>query len=298
MINSGWSILRHSPIKYQPPILSGVYFYKMNYVQITVATTDAGLQETLIALLADIDFDGFEESSENLKAFIDEGKFDAVSVEEIVSQFGLAYSTNTIAKQNWNELWESNFEPVLVDDFVGVRAGFHQPLKTVEHEIIITPKMSFGTGHHATTFSVMKLMKNIDFSNKSVFDFGTGTGILAILAEKLGAKEILAVDNDDWCIENSLENVAKNNCQHIEIAKADDANLIRQFDIVITNINKNIILDNLSLLAGDVVTGGEIILSGLLKEDEPGILSATNLLGWKHVVTIGKGAWIAIRFTN
>jgi len=270
----------------------------MNYIQIIVPTSDTALQETLIAVLDIIDFDGFEESNENLKAFIDEDKFDVVAVDEIMNQFGLTYSKETITKQNWNELWESNFEPVLVDNFVGIRADFHEPLKGVEHEIIITPKMSFGTGHHATTFSVMKLMKDIDFNNKSVFDFGTGTGILAILAEKLGATEVLAVDNDDWCIENSLENIAKNNCQYIEIAKVDNAKLSKQYDIVIANINKNIILDNLSFLAEDAIKGGDTILSGLLKEDEADILAATQTIGWQHIVTMEKGAWIAIWLKN
>lgn len=270
----------------------------MNYIQVTIPTADKEFQEMLIAMLAEIGYDGFEETDEELKAFIDEAKFDETILTDVIGLLGLTYSQTTIPKQNWNELWESNFEPVLVDDFVGIRAHFHEPLKEVQHEIIITPKMSFGTGHHATTFSVMKLMKDISFSNKSVFDFGTGTGILAILAEKLGAIEVLAVDNDDWCIENSLENVTKNNCQHIEIGKADDAKLSKQYDIVIANINKNIILDNLSFLAGDVIKGGDIILSGLLKEDEADILAATQTIGWQHIVTMKKGAWIAIRFKH
>ncbi len=147
-----------------------------------------------------------------------------------------------IEKQNWNALWESNFEPVQVDDFVGVRAGFHAPFGgVVEHDIVITPKMSFGTGHHGTTYCVMQLMRGIDFANKSVFDFGTGTGILAILAQKLGAGPVLAVDNDDWCIENASENIIVNNTQSIEIEKVNDANLNKKFNIIIANINKNII---------------------------------------------------------
>lgn len=265
----------------------------MNYIEIAIAA-NTELQETLIALLADIDYDGFEENEENLKAFIEEEKFNETDLASILQSYDLSYSKSVIQKQNWNELWESNFEPVIVDDFVGVRADFHQPITDVVHEIHITPKMSFGTGHHATTFSVMRLMKQVDFVDKTVFDFGTGTGILAILAAKLGAKEVLAVDNDDWCVENALENVSKNNCPNIEIAKVDNAFSTKRFDVVIANINKNIILDNLSFLAGDIVKGGDIILSGLLKEDEADIISATASIGWQHVCTLEKGAWIAM----
>jgi ribosomal protein L11 methyltransferase len=266
----------------------------MNHIEVTIPTTDTELQEMLIAMLAEIGYDGFEENEEQLKAFIDESKFDENILAVITSQLNLTFSKQTIAKQNWNELWESNFSTVIVDDFVGIRAHFHEPLKGVQHEIIITPKMSFGTGHHATTFSVMKLMKDIDFSNKSVFDFGTGTGILAILAEKLGANDILAVDNDDWCIENSIENAANNNCQNIKIELANDAKTGRQFDVVIANINKNIILDNLQDLAADVASNGNIIVSGLLREDEADILAATAGIGWKHITTLRRDAWIAI----
>lgn len=269
----------------------------MNYIEITI-TANVELQETLIALLADIDYDGFEESDTSLKAFIEEDKFSEANLNSVMQLLNVAYKKSIIQKQNWNELWESNFEPVVVDDFVGIRAHFHQPIIGVQHEILITPKMSFGTGHHATTFSVMQLMKQIDFANKTVFDFGTGTGILAILAKKLGAKTVLAVDNDDWCIENAVENADKNNCTSIEIVKVDNAKCLTVFDVVIANINKNIILDNLTFLANDVIKGGDIILSGLLKEDESDILSATKNIGWQHICTQEKGAWIAMLFKN
>jgi ribosomal protein L11 methyltransferase len=185
-----------------------------------------------------------------------------------------------------------------VDDFVGVRANFHDSFNGgVEHDIIITPKMSFGTGHHGTTYSVMQLMRGIDFANKSVFDFGTGTGLLAILAHKLGAVDILAVDNDDWCIENASENIVVNNTQSIEIHKVDNAKLNKKFNIIIANINKNIILDNLAFLAEATVPGGVVLLSGLLVEDEPEIESACAALGWKHQETRTRNNWIALHYS-
>jgi ribosomal protein L11 methyltransferase len=219
-------------------------------------------------------------------------------LDELVKRYGVTYTSATIDKQNWNALWESNFEPVLVDDFVGVRANFHPPFNGgVEHDIIITPKMSFGTGHHGTTYSVMQLMRGIDFANKSVFDFGTGTGLLAILAHKLGAGDILAVDNDDWCIENASENITVNNTQSIEIQKVDNAKLNKKFNIIIANINKNIILDNLAFLAEATVPGGVVLLSGLLVEDEPEIEAACKALGWIHQETRTRNNWIALHYS-
>ncbi len=133
-------------------------------------------------------------------------------LNDLTSSLQLSFSKTIIEETNWNQVWESNFDPVIVDDFVAVRAHFHEPIKNVQHEIVITPKMSFGTGHHATTYMMMQQMRELDFAGKNVFDFGTGTGVLAILAEKLGAQKVIAIDNDDWSIENADENVKRNNC--------------------------------------------------------------------------------------
>jgi ribosomal protein L11 methyltransferase len=269
----------------------------MNYTEISIATSNETTQEILVALLENQGYEGFETNETGVKAYISSELFNSVELQETLNTFELTFNQQTIEKQNWNAVWESNFDPVMVDDFVGIRAHFHSPLKNVAHEILITPKMSFGTGHHATTFSVMQLMKNIDFANKTVFDFGTGTGILAILAEKLGATNILAVDYDDWCIENSIENVQNNYCTNIIVEKGDTAKTNKPFDIVLANINKNIILDNLALLHQSIAANGTIVLSGLLVEDEKDILEAVQKYHWQHQQTITKGAWIAMHFT-
>ena len=270
-------------------------------IQVSIDVADEAIKDMMIAELADLGFDGFEETETGLLSYIALAGFDGEltsGLEELVNRYGLAYTSNAIDKQNWNALWESNFEPVLVDDFVGVRANFHDSFNgAVEHDIIITPKMSFGTGHHGTTYSVMQLMRGIDFANKSVFDFGTGTGLLAILAHKLGAVDILAVDNDDWCIENASENIVVNNTQSIEIQKVDNAKLNKKFNIIIANINKNIILDNLAFLAEAIVPGGVVLLSGLLVEDEPEIEAACAALGWKHQETRTRNNWIALHYS-
>jgi ribosomal protein L11 methyltransferase len=270
-------------------------------IQVSIDVLDEAVKDMMIAELADLGFDGFEETETALLSYIELGRFDSElssGLDELVKRYGLTYTSTAIDKQNWNALWESNFEPVLVDDFVGVRANFHDSFNgAVEHDIVITPKMSFGTGHHGTTYSVMQLMRGIDFTNKSVFDFGTGTGLLAILAHKLGAGDILAVDNDDWCIENASENIVVNNTQSIEIQKVDNAKLNKKFNIIIANINKNIILDNLAFLAQATVPGGVVLLSGLLVEDEPEIEAACAALGWKHQETRTRNNWIALHYS-
>jgi ribosomal protein L11 methyltransferase len=270
-------------------------------IQVSIEVTDEAVKDMMIAELSDLGFDGFEETETGLFSYIDSAKFDtelAAGLEDLAAQHGVSYSSKAIDKQNWNALWESNFEPVLVDDFVGVRANFHEPFNgQVEHDIVITPKMSFGTGHHGTTYSVMQLMRGIDFKGQSVFDFGTGTGLLAILAHKLGAGYVLGVDNDDWCIENASENIVVNNTQSIEIEKVNDANLNKKFNIIIANINKNIILDNLTFLAEATVPGGVVLLSGLLVEDEPDIEAACAALGWKHQETRTRNNWIALHYS-
>jgi len=267
-----------------------------NYIELTILTNAGSIRELLIAQLSAKGYNGFEESDTLLKAYIPEADFSEIGLDNLFNIYSLIYSKSVIKKQNWNELWESNFEPVRVADFVGIRASFHPPFENVAHEIIITPKMSFGTGHHATTYMVMQMMRDLDCTDKSVFDFGTGTGILAILAEKLGATKILAVDNDDWCIENALENIAINGCRAIDIQKTAEPEFDQKFDIILANINKHIILTNIQALCKGLNPGGQLLLSGLLVEDEQDILEAGLAQGLQHKQTIERNGWIAAWF--
>jgi len=257
----------------------------MNYIQIHIATDSSIYQEMVIATLYDQGFNGFETTATGVNAFIDEDNYSERLVRELLKPLSLTFTATVIEEQNWNELWENNFSPIIIDDFVAIRANFHQPITHVQHELIITPKMSFGTGHHATTYSVIQLMQQINFQEKTVFDFGTGTGILAILAEKLGATNILAVDNDEWCINNSLENIQENNCHHITIQQADNAATSEKFDIVIANINLNIIIQNFELLNKAVKPNGLVILSGLLTENETEIKLLAQKFQWEYITT-------------
>lgn len=269
-----------------------------NYKEILIPIQDDSLVDLYIGLLSNIGFDGFEQTDTDLKAYIDSSDYEEEVLKAISESNHFSYQINTIEEQNWNALWESNFEPIQVDDFVGIRADFHAPIKNVQYEIRITPKMSFGTGHHATTYMMIAQMRNLDFSDKKVLDFGTGTGILAILAEKLGAKEIIAIDNDPWSIDNTEENVQKNDCKSIDIqlASSIEAFTNEKFDIILANINRNIILDNWQDLDKKVKKEGFILLSGLLTEDESTIQEKANQSGWRHCNTQARRQWISILY--
>ncbi len=268
------------------------------YIQLEFQNISSEQSDLLIAQLSEIGFDGFEEEDKNLKAFIPANDFIEAAVKEIAASHNLSYTQSTIEETNWNAVWESNFQPVVVDDFVGIRADFHEPLTGLEHEIIITPKMSFGTGHHATTFMMIQQMRKIDFIGKTIFDFGTGTGILTILAEKLGAAKVFAVDYDEWSIENAAENLNRNNCSKFELKKADNAAGEKQYDIILANINKNVILDNLSSLVKQLAPTGILLLSGLLETDETDILNEAAKYPLIFSNKIGMNKWMAIRFSR
>jgi len=268
------------------------------YIQIEFQNISQEQSDVLIAQLSEIGFEGFEEEENKLKAFITSGDFDDKLLQDISTSSQLDFSKTIIEETNWNQVWESNFDPVIVDDFVAVRADFHEPIKDVQFEIIITPKMSFGTGHHATTYMMMQQMKEIDFANKSVFDFGTGTGVLAILAEKSGAKKILAIDNDSWSIDNADENIKRNNCTKIELKLAGNAAMDGNFDIILANINKNVILDNFEMLAKQLSPGGFLLLSGLLVEDEQDILAASIKLNLLFLNKAQRHNWLFLKLSR
>ena len=270
----------------------------MEYIKITFANLQPEQKEILIAQLADAGYEGFEEKETSLDAFINSKSFDKVIVNEISFKYQTPYTKEKIAETNWNQVWESNFEPVIVNDYVAIRADFHKPITNTKFEIVITPKMSFGTGHHATTYMMIELMKGIDLKGKSVLDFGTGTGILAILAAKSEAKNILAIDNDEWSIANAKENFVKNNCTKINLRKASDTASEMKFDVILANINKNVILENLVLLREQLNKGGQILLSGLLEDDKEEILSIATQLNLKLKKELIRSNWIALQLHN
>jgi ribosomal protein L11 methyltransferase len=235
-------------------------------------------KEMIIALLTEMNYEGFEEEGDLLKAYIFSDRYNEDELRTVANSHELSYTVTVIEDRNWNQIWESNFQPVIINHsirdtpWVAIRADFHQPIRHVEHEIIITPKMSFGTGHHATTSMMIKMMSELDFAGKKVLDFGTGTGILAIIAERLGATEIIAIDNDDQSIINAKENLKLNSSSNIEIIKASSAEGNNRFDIILANIIRTVISRNLHAFTKQLAPGGLILLSGLLQEDEKEIL--------------------------
>lgn len=290
------------------------------YIQIAFDFNNQALYELLVAELVELGFEGFNEEEledgqndgvdlsnglgiggGHCKTFMLKDNYESGEVQNeldiIFNKYRLNYSKSVIKEENWNAIWESNFDPVRVGDFVGIRAHFHPDFEpSVLYDIKITPKMSFGTGHHPTTFTVIQLMQDIDFKTKKVYDFGTGTGILAILAEKLGANKVHAVDNDDWCIENALENINNNASKVITIEKVESALQNEQYDIVIANVNRHIIEANMDELTLISRPGGILVLSGLLTEDQSDIIELASSKGWYFQKEQALNGWVSLLF--
>ncbi|HEY0679728.1 MAG TPA: 50S ribosomal protein L11 methyltransferase [Chitinophagaceae bacterium] len=266
------------------------------HIQVSISVIQQELNDILIARLSAEGYDGFEEETGVLKAFIPQISFDETVLKKILNEYELNFSSTVLPVTNWNEEWEKNFQPVIVDDFCAIRAGFHQPVGDVQFEIVITPKMSFGTGHHATTYMMVQLMRTVDFYRKYVFDFGTGTGILSILADKLGAEEVVAIDNDDWSITNATENLAANKCEHVLLLKSGNIPEAKSFDIILANINKHVIAGTLKQMISKLNSNGILLLSGLLETDFDEIhrVAVANNLRLQQQLS-GSG-WIAFKY--
>ncbi len=267
-----------------------------SYLQLTIPVETDLQKEILVAELVSTGFESFEEEPWLLKAFVQEQAFNKKEVEDILHRYELVYALESVPMKNWNEEWEKNFSPVVIGDWCSVRASFHEPIKESKFEIVINPKMSFGTGHHATTYLMLEMMKGMNLADAGVLDFGTGTGILAIMAEKLGAKEVLAIDEDEWSIENARENLEINNCSTVHLLKTDNIPEDKSFNIILANINRNVILEGLPAMCKILEAKGKILLSGLMDADFEIVNSEANILGL-HLQTKGeKSGWIALRY--
>jgi ribosomal protein L11 methyltransferase len=222
-----------------------------------------------------LDIEGIEENDDHIKVYVDDSntfEFEE-HLENIALEYHLTYTKAPLEEKNWNEDWEKNFEPVRIDHLVGVRASFHEAFPDVQFDIIINPKMSFGTGHHATTRQVMQMMGRLPLQDTTVLDVGSGTGILAILAAKMGAASVIAVDNDPWCYENHVENNQLNDVS-MEVMLGNLSDVLNdEFDLVLANIQRNYLLEHMGALAEKVRKGGWLIMSGILTEDEKDILN-------------------------
>ncbi len=258
--------------------------------------------EILIAELGYAGFESFVETEEGVAAYIQKEDWNTAILKDVQilnsNEFQINYTFEEIEQVNWNEEWEKNFKPIVVDEVCTVRAPFHN-MPNTKYDIIIEPKMSFGTGHHETTHMMIQHILNNDFEEKSVLDMGCGTGVLAILADMKGAKPIDAIDIDSWCYTNSLENVARNKCKHIFVYKGD-AELLKgkSYDVVFANINRNILLEDISKYANCLHKSGMLFLSGFYENDIPIIKAACNINGLRLIDKLQRNNWVSLKFVN
>ncbi len=250
--------------------------------------------EILIAIIADFGFDTFDYSDVGFIAYIKEELATNINFTDLkFDDFNYSIQIKKIKTVNWNSEWEKNFDPVLVDNLLFIRAPFHKKNISFKHEIVIMPKMSFGTGHHQTTRLVCKEMFSVDFFNKRVLDMGCGTGILAILSKKLGAKEVIGIDIDEWSVENSIENCSVNKFPEIQI-KLGNVNLLKNespFDIILANINKNILKNDIQLYSQKLNTTGKLFLSGFFTTDIKEINDVANLNNLNLILSSNENEW-------
>jgi len=262
---------------------------------------DPGFSEILMAELAEARFDTFLEVDNGFEAYVEGENFDESLVSEIRKKYqdvaSLEFSFSRIEKRNWNEEWENSFSPIVVDGKCLIRAAFHQSEKRYPFEIIITPKMSFGTGHHQTTWLMVKSMLTIDHENKRVMDAGCGTAILSILASKLGAREVQAFDIDEWSVENGNENIEVNQARNIRIqqGRISEVQLQGSFDIVLANINKNVLLEEMGSYAARLNKGGILLLSGFFSFDIPDLLKEGGLHSLSETRRDERESWAALQ---
>ncbi len=256
--------------------------------------------DILIAELGEAGFESFVENEEGVLAYIQKEEWVATILEAVEilenEDFKISFQIKEIEQENWNATWEENFNPIQVGSACVVRAPFHEK-PTVDFDIVIEPKMSFGTGHHETTHMMLQHILEGDFKNKSVLDMGCGTGVLAILTAMKGANHIDAIDIDNWCYVNAKENVARNNCEHINVYQGDASLLGQQkYDVIIANINRNILLADIPSYAKSLNANGALYLSGFYVEDLPIISASCQEVALKFEKNIEKNNWVAAKY--
>lgn len=258
--------------------------------------------EILIAELGEKAFESFTETETGIDAFVQKELWDETILDGIFilqsEEFSINYTFEEIEQINWNEEWEKNFEPIEVDGKCHVRAPFH-PKTEAEFDIVIEPKMSFGTGHHETTHMMIQHLLEMDVNDLKTLDMGCGTAILAILAEMKGAQPIDAIDIDNWCYLNSIENAERNNCKHISVYEGDAALLQgKKYDLIIANINRNILLNDMQSYVDCLNAGGTILFSGFYEEDIPFIDNSCTEKGLTYIKKFQRNNWVSLKYVN
>ena len=251
--------------------------------------------EILIAELGNVGFESFVENENGVTAYIQKQDWFATILDTIFvlnsDEFSIEYNQNEVEQTNWNAEWEKNFELIDVEGQCCIRAPFHNKLKNVEFDIVINPKMSFGTGHHETTYLMIKRLLTLNLKALDVLDMGCGTGVLAILAKMKNAANTMAIDIDEWAYNNTIENIGNNNCNDIIVKMGGAEKITAQFDLIIANINRNILLNDMDAYVKHLKPNGIILFSGFFSSDKEVLLAATNNLGLELVYTESKNDW-------
>lgn len=276
----------------------------MEYAEITLKIEPVmPFSDILMYEMGEIGCESFVTTDDGFKAYIPSSDLNTDALNDILANAGecnIQYDINIIPDQNWNAVWESTHEPVLVDDFCWVYAPFHGTNANAKYNILIEPKMSFGTAHHATTYMMISLLRDEYITNKTVLDMGSGTAVLAILAEMRGAKYVEAIDNDEWAYNNALENIENNNCKNIKAILGDASALTadKKFQLIIANINRNILLRDMKHYIAVLEQGGTLLLSGFYEHDIPAIRQEAESNGMKFETYKERNEWVACKFTK
>lgn len=273
----------------------------MKTFEYTFTTPTSDIQhDMLVTMLADLGFDSFMDDDMGLKAYCLEDQRDDRAVEELLAEPAFSgvrlLGVEEMQDKDWNEEWEASYQPVVVNERCRVRAPFHAPDPSFEFDLVIEPKMSFGTANHETTAQIIQLMLDTDFQGKEVLDMGCGTAVLAILAKKLGAARTLAIDNDEWAYRNSFTNCDLNGVKDIEIVLGDAAAIKGSFDVVLANINRNILLRDMRHYVDAMKPQAHIFFSGFYTEDLPLIKAGAEALGLSFVRAKDRNNWVAAEF--
>jgi ribosomal protein L11 methyltransferase len=273
----------------------------MSHLEYNIQTQHSEHAEMVLAMIMTYNFEGYLQEGDVLKAYVNQNEFDAVEFETFLKKSNLSFNKATIQHENWNAKWESSFEPIVVpfidnpQIFACVRANFHPINNDAKFDLLITPKMSFGTGHHPTTFQMIQEMSLLDFEHKIVLDYGTGTGVLAVLAEKLGAEKVIAIDYDALCYDNTIENIEANHCKKIiPVLDSHCKNNNEKVDILLANINLNVIISELKNILEATAQGAQILFSGILIEHKEIIYNALAEHHFQNIQIKSKENWLVI----